>query len=567
MEYIYNGVHLLFRISPSRLTLLTSYPGLCNLAPPLAHEQRSWGLAIAAFQCAIPSFAGGLICGDCIVDTGMGIQTALGVGMGMRAGICLYIQSNIVIFAWEVPMKYLLKNAQRVGFVSTLLIGGVLGGLMTPLSSEAGNPTLTIDGIAVSLQQGGPGCGNDTGFINGSNSVINSCYSIVGTNTTTDSTRSQTLRVGNWYVGDYTSTNQARVLINDTSTGTDNMKLTGVTFTSAIHTSTSTTVVSATSPCSSCQVGHAVLKNTMSNAPNGTGSGADYTWGMSAGGYFDPPNTENVVNNRFRLIGTGCFSSSCTTDASFTVSLGTTLNTGTFASSTSPGINGGVSRSNAAAIRQAGCNTGNGKCAPTVKYDYEITVQGVDALTLTDSVDGCGGQCNRFQATTKLPYCPDLIADCDAQISGYHNANLTKIIEDGGVISETCTETCIIIDLKGTPANKAAGVPFDFTATGQGVENFSRTLDNQGNATKALSPLVADTNPAAGGRFFTIPAYPQKPDGTFWETDQILCSSSLNDGSATWTVGVNGNNSSEKISLTVLTIAANDILTCSWHVH
>src|ERR1051326_1564988 len=87
---------------------------------------------------------------------------------------------------------------------------------MTPLSSEAGNPTLTIDGIAVSLQQGGPGCGNDTGFINGSNSVINSCYSLVGTNTTTDSTRSQTLRVGNWYVGDYTSTNQARVLINDT---------------------------------------------------------------------------------------------------------------------------------------------------------------------------------------------------------------------------------------------------------------------------------------------------------------------------------------------------------------
>src|SRR6185369_5206299 len=164
-----------------------------------------------------------------------------------------------------------MRYIQRVGLLSTLLIVGVLGGLTAPLPAKAGNPTLTIDGISVGLTQGGPGCGNDTGFVNGSNSVLNSCYSIAGTNTTTDSTRSQTLRVGNWYVGDYTSTNQARVLINDTGTGTDNMKLTGVTFSSAINTSTSTNTVSITQPCSGCQVGHVVLQNTFNNAPNGTG--------------------------------------------------------------------------------------------------------------------------------------------------------------------------------------------------------------------------------------------------------------------------------------------------------
>ena len=465
----------------------------------------------------------------------------------------------------------MMKYLRQVGLVFSLLIVGVLGGLMAAVPAEAGTPTLTIDGLAVSLQQGGPGCGNDTGFINGSNSVLNSCYSIVGTNTTTDTTRSQTLQVGNWYVGDYTSTNQARVLINDTSTGTDNMKLTGVTFSSAINTSTTTNTVSTTQPCASCRVGRAVVVHTMNNAPNGTGSGANYWWGMSMGGYFDPPGSENVVNDRFKLVGSGCFTTSPCNPDSAPVSLGTPLDTGVFASSTSAGINGGVGRSNTSSTVKPGCNTGNGRCAPTVKYDYQITVQGVDKLTLTDSVDGCGGLCSPDGPTNKLPACtgnftpPSLQASCDATIAGYHAANLAKIIEDGGVISETCEGTCIIIDVKGTPANKAAGVTFDFTATGQGVGNFSRTLDGDGRAIKASSPLVPDTNPA--DRFFTILDYPAKPDGTLWQTDQINCSSGLNNGSATWTVGVAGNNSSDKISLTVLTIAADDILTCSWHVH
>jgi len=469
-----------------------------------------------------------------------------------------------------------MRYIQRVGLLSTLLIVGGLGGLMAPLPAKAGNPTLIIDGISVGLTQGGPGCGNDTGFVNGSNSILNSCYSIAGTNTTTDSTRSQTLRIGNWYVGDYTSTNQARVLINDTGTGTDNMKLTGVTFSSAINTSTSTNTVSITQPCSGCQVGHVVLQNTFNNAPNGTGSGANYQWAMSAGGYFDPTSTENVINNRFKLIGTGCFTATpCNPDSS-PVSLGNTIDTGVFASATTAGINGGVSRSNAISTVKPSCNTGNGRCAPTLKHTYEITVKGRDAITLTDSVDGCGGLCSPDGPTNKLPACtgnftpPSLQASCDATIAGYRAANLAKIIEDGGVISETCQGTCIVIDLGGTPASKASGVTFDFAATGQGAENFSLTLDHNGNAVKAVSNLVPDTNPAAGDptdRFFTIPVYPTKPDGTSWQTDQINCSSGLNNGSATWTVGVAGNNSSDKISLTVLTIAANDILTCVWHVH
>ena len=56
-------------------------------------------------------------------------------------------------------MRYLRKFVLRVGLVSTLLIGGVLGGLMAPLPSEALPPTLTtltikIDGIELSHSSG-----------------------------------------------------------------------------------------------------------------------------------------------------------------------------------------------------------------------------------------------------------------------------------------------------------------------------------------------------------------------------------------------------------------------------
>ena len=38
-------------------------------------------------------------------------------------------------------MRYLMKYLQQVGLVSTLLTGGVLGGLLAPLPSESAAPT------------------------------------------------------------------------------------------------------------------------------------------------------------------------------------------------------------------------------------------------------------------------------------------------------------------------------------------------------------------------------------------------------------------------------------------
>jgi hypothetical protein len=465
--------------------------------------------------------------------------------------------------------------------VFSLLIVGVLGGLMAPLGAEAGNPTLWIDGNPVGLTQGGPGCGNDSGFRNGTNSILNSCYSINGTNTTTDTTRSATIRIGNWYVGDYTSGNPARVLINDTTSGTDNMKLTGVTLTSATQSNASTTA----------HVGHVVLINVFNNAPNGItgGSGVNYSWAMSEGGYYDPLNPnlnpnflagEDVINDRFRLFGTGCFATSCSnpspTSTFFTYSLGPTLNTGFLATSTTNGINGGVSRSNSSSTVKttAGgstallCNTGSGTCAPTLKYDYEITVVGTDALTLTDSVDGCGGLCSPTGATNKLPACVDpvnpplgLLYQCDVVIGGYTTANLNAIIADGGVISETCTDTCIVIIVDGTPPGSAEDKVFTFTASGASdiPSPFTIKLDQQqsgalGEGVKALSKLTP--NPAIVRTFF-ITGYPAG-----FELDQVNCS-----GDFICQVLYDDNNANTKIGWTMTGGGPDDRGTVRLHVH
>ena len=472
-------------------------------------------------------------------------------------------------------MRY-QKSPQRMALISAFLVLGVLPGVIAAPPAESGNPTLYLDGIPVGLTQGGPGCATNTTFKNGSNSFQNSCYSINGTNPTTDSTRSSTIQIGNWFVGDASSSNGARVLINDTATGTDNMKLTGVTFTRATGTSTTTNTVSATSPCSNCSVGHVVLINKFDSAPTGI---ADYYWGKVVGGYYDPPGTENVINNRFRLFAKGCFTTTCTTSPTsslFTVNLGSTLDTGTFSTSTALGLNGGVSRSSSAVKVQAGCNTGSNKCAPTLKYDYEIIVQGKDTLTITDSLSGCGGACRPPGVFNNLPACLDTTASngsivpglqtlCDQRIANEAATDVAAILEEGGVISETCTGTCIILQLSGNPPASAASTTFDISGQGADVGNFSLTLDEQGTAGKVFSNLVPDSHPYAGDpndRVFTIPVPPINISGGTWQSGSITCTSTLNNGTASWIIG--GGPSDR--SLTVLTIAEGDVLTCRWPV-
>jgi len=502
-----------------------------------------------------------------------------------------------------------MRSLRWVGLLSSLLIVGVLVGLMAPLGAEAGTPTLVIDGVTLTvangrLQQAGPGCGSDN-FING---TINGCYAIVGTNVAnTDAQRTNTVRIGNWYVGDVNSGNQARVLINDVSPGTENIKLTGVTFTSATNvTNNATAPASPTNiPCpivngvagTGCHVVHIVLTNTF-NAQSVPQTAGIFPWQIAAMGQFDPFGSENVINDKFRLAGQACFNASpCTPrainptcDTLNTCSNGQppnnlgTINTGVIAS----GGNGVTRYLQLPAVTQTAvniddntstvndtCNTGSGRCQPTVKLDYEIWVKGLDFLFLTDSVSGCGGPCNPVKETTKLLQCGDeitpgtLIYKCAKEINEGLQRDLDEAIALGGVAAQTCEGTCIIIFGRGTPAGDASGETFHFTTSGDGVCcTFDLTLNSAGEGWKVFSNLTPDTNPVLGERFFTIPPpYPTKNNGRLWSTDQIACTSAEGITGTTYEVEAEGNNNSNKISLTIPTLALNDISFCEWHFH
>lgn len=132
-------------------------------------------------------------------------------------------------------MRHLLKYVQRGGLVSALLIGGVLGGLLAPLPSDAGTPTLTllIDGQPLVRSTGETVTGNS---ILGSSVALacsgadsglgyTACYSILTSTTTAYRAGSSTrlYRIQN------APGATARLRVGD-NVGQDNFSLIGVQF-------------------------------------------------------------------------------------------------------------------------------------------------------------------------------------------------------------------------------------------------------------------------------------------------------------------------------------------------
>ena len=271
-------------------------------------------------------------------------------------------------------MRYLRKFVQRVGYVSTLLIGGVLGEVMAPLSSEA--MTISIDGQALSSL---------TPYT--CESGYSSCWYITSSASAT-STRQITGPTGTWTVGNATGTNRARVRINDVggtpATNIDKINLTGIKLTPPANTTGKTT--------------HIIITHTFAS---GQGSG-NYQWGMGATGYFSSTNPGTVLNNRFVLLGKGKFNTPNTSDPE--VEIGR-LDKGAFKSPLAPGANGIVTQTAAVRTVKTACNTNaGGSCKPTITYDFQITVVGIDPLVLTDSMAGAGITCTDAQLNPLIPH-------------------------------------------------------------------------------------------------------------------------------------------------------------------
>ena len=258
-------------------------------------------------------------------------------------------------------MRYL----RRVGFVSCLLIVGVLGGLLAPLPSEA--LTVTIDGSSVQIATTSAAC--SPGY--------NLCSFITPR------------QYGNWIVGDVSSTNRARIMIGDNSAANslDLLKMTGITFTPVVTAGTKITTT-------------VVVTHTY-NAGGGNPQG-NYSWGYGMSGYFDPPGPnapdENVVGDRLQQIGRGNFGGTFTN-----VQLGSGIDTGVLATPSAKNLSGSISRTSTPTVVQPNCNTGNARCAPTITQTFTITAVGPDKLVMTDSMIAAGGTCRAVDEVIPIP--------------------------------------------------------------------------------------------------------------------------------------------------------------------
>jgi hypothetical protein len=265
-------------------------------------------------------------------------------------------------------MKYL----RHIGLMSSLLIVGILGGLMAPLPSEAA-PTLTLQvdsGTPVSiLGPGGQAC--PTGFT--------SCYAVGGMATGGTPSQSYTVSAAPGLL--------PRLNLTDIAT-TDQAKLTGIKI-----------APGGSFPATETHVLKIVMSNTFSAGPNPAGY---YVFAMRTGGYFQAggsPLDTQYDYVEFAGTGTFCAISTCNpmlvnvpllnvspstvNRTPLSLQVGNSGNTATSFTlnqvTTYPTFN---------------CKNANNQCTPDITLTYTVTLKGSDSLVLSDSNDSIGVSCN-----------------------------------------------------------------------------------------------------------------------------------------------------------------------------
>lgn len=198
-------------------------------------------------------------------------------------------------------MRYLMKYLQQVGLVSTLLTGGVLGGLMAPLPSEAlplsTPPTVTLKmdtGSTLTINTTLSTClGSDI-----SPGGFNYCYAVPTGDIVTGTGGTQ-------YRIDPNGTPRVRIADKN---GQDKMSLTGVQFVpvgswSNTDSHSLTLTLSATLDATTDGAGGATINVT--NAGN-------YKWAVRSSGEFIANSGSDAVGNSLTLSGVGTFSTAKT---------------------------------------------------------------------------------------------------------------------------------------------------------------------------------------------------------------------------------------------------------------
>ncbi|MBI5315398.1 MAG: hypothetical protein HZB34_05455 [Nitrospirae bacterium] len=308
-------------------------------------------------------------------------------------------------------MRYPRKFVQRIGLVSTLLIGGVFGGLMTPLPSEALPPTVTLkvdNGTPASIL-----------------STTNTSSACTTTELTLGYTHCYAINTALTVAGAGAAVNRsynvrnapgatARLRVGDNA-GSDKFSLIGVQFIPAV-----TNWGSAAANANETHVLTIAMSNIFDSAANVNNKGT-YVWAIRAGGEFRAgPTTAgactgftttgvcNNIGNSVTFPGTGTFSPALT-NRNILSPAGSVANTQplsfTVAGPTTAIVSfNGLTNTTLGQVNPTYpsfvCDLNGGNldttdvCKPTITQTMTVTLKGPDSFVLVNGGDAFGANCD-----------------------------------------------------------------------------------------------------------------------------------------------------------------------------
>lgn len=499
-----------------------------------------------------------------------------------------------------------MRNLRWVGLLFSLLIVAVVGGLMAPMPSEAGTPTLTLQ-----VDKGVGGATTATSILGAQVTCATGftlCYAI---NTSAIATGNK----GKSFRAATITGASPRLNIADVTSG-DKMSVTGVQF---IPTSTTNF------PLDEVHYLEIVATHTYDAAfttkvtTGNTPSAQSYTFGLHWGGYTQagplPVLPNSSKGNLVQMKGEGKFTSATTLTRLFNTSnplpiavplnatkndmyqdVGNDIAKASFLEdqvSTFPAGNCVTSSTYNSATNQT-----TSFCKPTIIMTMTATLKGPDSLVSENSGDGAGGGCKLTPAdgveSPSGPVLPchssgqgnkkSLTGDLTVYFASLDELDNTSADLAGAEPAVACVVDCpcndpytckgtIVTQIKVTPTTGVRGLVFNFATDGQfgdgALNPFPITASAKGLGSYTLPNVLT-----VGGGPWTIAqgAFPIIDANTFYDVDQIACVSLLNRPATdttdpfivtTWTVG----GTSEKGPLTVDQLGGGDTLTCTWHIH
>jgi hypothetical protein len=346
-------------------------------------------------------------------------------------------------------MKCLRKYLQRVGLVSTLLIGGVVGGLMAPLPSEAQTrPTVTLkvdSGDARSILTATGTCPLETGYT--------ACYTIDTTLTVVGvPPPGTTLPARSYWVRNAPGAT-ARLRVADLA-GPDKLSLVGVQFVPTPLTGQTVanwnTATNTTANTSETHVLTLTLSHSFDSATTNIANAGNYVWAIRAGGEFRAGPTAagacagaacNTIGNSVTFPGTGTFSPTLENRNILSPS-GKNSQTLSFtvAGPTNPIVsfngltNATLGQENPTYPTFLCDSDGSGAgtaCKPSITEVMTVTLKGPDSFVLVNGGDGFGAPCAATLTATQqkqIALLTKLVAFLKLWESGHHSLHLEAFI-------------------------------------------------------------------------------------------------------------------------------------------